>query len=101
MDIGEPAIVGAANRDLSFGRIRNALNKNRWVQDMNVDPEVVHVPEPSFDVLHLARFLWRVHQTSCPLRYLGELLRRQDIARQSADLPLNHPVLPPRLAFSA
>src|SRR6266850_5521175 len=42
-DIGHPAVVAAANRKIDLGAARRRKNKNRRIDHLNVDAELVHV----------------------------------------------------------
>ena len=56
-DIGEPAVVGLADRVLANRIERPGTQEHGRVEHLNVDLKLVHVLEPRGDVAHLARFL--------------------------------------------
>ncbi|TMA59362.1 MAG: hypothetical protein E6J73_15765 [Deltaproteobacteria bacterium] len=101
MNVGEPAIIAFADRDLPLGLIGNLLDEHSWIKHLDVDAELVHVLEPRRHVFHFSGFLRTVHVAAGALGHVGDLLRRQNDPHQAADLAVDVPIfaaaLPARL----
>ena len=59
-DLGEPAVVALHQGLLHAGLVRVRPDEEGRVEHLNIDVELVHMPEPRVDVAHLARRLRRV-----------------------------------------
>ena len=56
-DVGHPAIVGTAQRELDPRIIRDGPQEKCRIEDLNGGADLVHVLQPRVDVGHLARLL--------------------------------------------
>ena len=64
------------------------------MQDLEIDTQLVHVAEPSADVLHLRGAIGRGNLTARGLVELGLLLRSDDGAHGADHLAVDDPALP-------
>ena len=55
-DIDQPAVIAPRHSQLDFRPARERPQKNRRIEHLDIDIELVHVFEAGFDVFHLARF---------------------------------------------
>src|SRR6266567_9598848 len=85
-DIGEPAIVAAAERDFDRGILSPGAQEHRRVEHLDVDIERVHVIETRLDVAHLAGHIGGVGA---------------DIVLLGLEPPIDDPELPLDAAFIA
>jgi len=60
-DVGHPAIVALADRDLRFRAVGYALQKEGGPEHLNIHPELIHVLEADLDILALSGLLRRSH----------------------------------------
>ena len=82
-DVGQPAVVGPDQGRLAAERARDGAQEQGRVEDLDVDPERVHVAQPSRDVGHFARLFRRVET---------------DVAVLAMDHAVDHPELAHRIA---
>src|SRR5512145_1522639 len=52
-EISQPAIVAPAESDIDFWATGQSAEKERRIENLNVDLQLVHVPKPCFHIAHL------------------------------------------------
>jgi hypothetical protein len=96
IDIGEPAVPALAERHLHGNALGHGLDEDRVVEDLNVDPDPIHVLETEIDVAQLARLPrfgeLPAHLPLAPL----ELLAGKDREAKAPDLAVDEPELESR-----
>src|SRR4029077_1249092 len=53
-DIDEPLVVASTNSYLHFRFVSQWTEKQRWIENLNVDIELVHMREAAVDIAHLS-----------------------------------------------
>src|SRR3972149_8026787 len=99
MYVGEPAIIAFTDGDFPFGLVGNLLDEDGRIEHLNIDAQLVHVPDAGRHVFHLAGFARRVHHAARAFRDIGELPGGHDDADQAADLAVDKPELLAALAL--
>src|SRR5215510_8033168 len=101
VNVGEPAVVAPGNGDFPLDLIGYLLDKNRRIEHLNVDTQLVHVFEPGRYVFHLSGFPRRLHRTTRARRNVGELASGHHDPHQAAYFPIDEPVFGAALAARA
>ncbi len=93
VNIGEPAVVAAADGDLPDRLLGDLLDEHGRVEHLDIDAELVHMLEPRRDIFHLASFLRRAHDPAGALSHVVHFLGGHDDAYQAANFAIDEPIL--------
>src|SRR5262245_40499393 len=101
VNVGEPAIIALGNGNFPLDLVGYLLDKNRRIEHLNVNTQLVHVFEPGRYVFHLAGFPGRRHRAARARRNVGELPSGHHDPYQATYLPVDEPEFSAALAARA